>query len=624
MSIKEQIKAIFDSRNLNEIDLASLPPPETMLGVSKASSIFINAINENRKIAVVGDYDVDGICSLCIVERFFRKIGFSNYIIKIPNRFSDGYGINKAMIDELQSDIYVSVDNGISAFEVADYCNEISKIFIITDHHKPLTKDGIEILPNASVIINPNQIKCNFLQKEICGSMVAWYLCAGIKIELAKQGKIKSNDIDMREFSPYLSLSIISDIMPLTLINRRLYKLGIERINKSSEIPFVLLKEKFGNKEQRSLDSQILAFYIVPLLNSAGRVGSAEIAFRFLCSDSFNEAESMIVNLINSNDERRRLQSEVFSEARENVIQLDTIKDSFNLKELIKKNNSIENKENYESKIANKDIEHIDGLKTDSFEMDSIKIVESTDSLKATLETKNFIISFSQNFCGKKEGVLGIVASKLADEFNKSAFCFKLENGILKGSGRAKNGLNLIATITKGASNLLGFGGHSGAVGLSLKLENLQKFIKIIEQNIILDSTFSNKEQRLKIDINEIDLELLDLLQSYEPYGNSNEMLEFCASVRVIDSRVIGKDLNHQILKLISLTQNENTDSVFKCKNINLENPQKQNMSNLKVMNALLFNDTTSFVNQNVDISFFIQRGKFGNAELNITKIETY
>ncbi|RDU65047.1 single-stranded-DNA-specific exonuclease RecJ [Helicobacter sp. MIT 14-3879] len=514
MSILKKVRKIFEDRNLNEINSKDFPMPYSMLGVQQASKIIANGIKNNKKLAIVGDYDVDGVSSTCIFDLFLKKIGFQNYTLKIPNRFSDGYGINKNIIDLLNADIYITLDNGISAFEAATYCKEKNKILIITDHHKPIIKDEQEILPNADVIINPNQKECEFLQKEVCGAVVTWILCGGIKKEMGL-------DLDMREFSPFITLAIISDVMPLVSLNRSIYKMGIIRINNSKSTPFDTLKEQFGK-----IDSQKIGFYITPILNSAGRLKDAKLALDFLKETNKKKSKELFLNLININNERKTIQNDVFLSAKNSFI-----------------------------------------------------------------KCKNIVVSYGE---GWNEGVLGIVAAKLTDEFNISSFCFSLKDGILKGSGRQKGGINLIASVQKCSNLLLNFGGHSGAVGLSLELKNLYSFIKILDENIILDSNTS-KDSELEIDIDDISMELLELLESYEPYGNGNEMLKFKSNnLKVIDSMIVGN--NHQVLK-------------FKNKAC--------------VINSIIFNNKKNFLNKNINIEYFIQRDKFKNLQLLITDIKS-
>ncbi|RAX55333.1 single-stranded-DNA-specific exonuclease RecJ [Helicobacter sp. 16-1353] len=513
INIFEIIFNIFKERNLDTINLSNIPQPETLFGLKEASKIIKDGIVDNKKIAVVGDYDVDGISASCIMEYFFKEIGFDNFTIKIPNRFNDGYGINTNIIKEIDADIFITVDNGISAFEVANLCKEMDKILIITDHHKPLIVDNDEVLPNA-LIINPNQKACNFLQKEICGALIAWYLCAGIKKEL-------NANVNLSKLSCFLALAIIADMMPLVSINRAIFKLGLKEIKHSNIAAFKVIRNRYN------INSQNIGFVIAPILNSVGRLRDANLALDFFRQKDENKANEIFENLININNERKNIQNDIFLKAKNNI-----------------------------------------------------------------KKGENILIAFGKDW---HEGVLGIVASRLADEFNISSFCLSLQNGILKGSGRSRNGVNLIASVQFCKDYLLCFGGHSGAVGLSLESKNLELFMQKLDKNCIIDSTIEDNTS-IEIDLGSIDLDLLQLLESYEPYGMANEQIEFCSSNLKVESvQKIGKNKEHQILRF-----SQNGDSI----------------------SGILFNNTNDFLDKLVDITFFIQRDRMtSNAQLLINNL---
>lgn len=524
-SLKAKILRIFESRNLNELESKNIPHPSTMSGVAEASEIITSAILANKRIAIIGDYDVDGIASSCIMDAFFKQIGYQNFIIKIPNRFKDGYGISARMVRIYDADIFISVDNGITAFEVGEYCATHGKTLIITDHHKPLIENGAEILPKARIIINPNQQKCNFLQKEVCGAVVAWYLCAGIKIECEKCGILCAKSVNMVDFTPFLALAIISDIMPLTALNRTLYKLGLKRINANKKGVFALLREEFGERFKdsavRFINSQSLAFYITPLLNSAGRVKNARLAFKFLSTKNLKNARILLDKLKATNECRKRVTSEVFAQ-----------------------------------------------------------------SLECAIVRENVAYAVG----AWNEGVIGIVAAKLAERFNKSAFCFNLKDGALKGSGRAVGGVNLIATIQENAGFLSHFGGHSGAVGLSLKYDDLENFMDLFEKSLIFCESGA-ESSAIEANLSEINMEILEILEAFEPYGNANKMIEFRSNA-VIERTKIIKD-SHQKLH-------------FKGANLS----------------GILFNNTQDFIGQSVQITYHIKRDFFNGIGLQINQIE--
>ncbi|EPV3114397.1 DHH family phosphoesterase, partial [Campylobacter jejuni] len=224
---KNEIKKILASRFEKDLHtkLCDLPLPCCLKDAYKAANRIKEAVEKNEKVAIVGDYDVDGIISCVIMAEFFDDIGF-DYIIRIPNRFKDGYGLNAEIINELDVNLIITVDNGIAALEAAKLCKEKNIDLIITDHHMPQ-----DILPDAFAIINPKQKDCDFPEIEICGAQVAWYLIAALK----EVCKLK---YDMCKFLELLAIAIVADMMELRDLNRALVRRGIDHINKSKRAAF--------------------------------------------------------------------------------------------------------------------------------------------------------------------------------------------------------------------------------------------------------------------------------------------------------------------------------------------------------------------------------------------------
>ncbi|MBR4140745.1 MAG: DHH family phosphoesterase, partial [Campylobacter sp.] len=175
---KKEIREILESRFSKDIHtkLSEIPLPKDLKDTYKAAARIKTAIENNEQIAIVGDYDVDGIVSSVVISDFFDELGV-DYVVKIPNRFTDGYGLNPEILNELDGvSLIITVDNGISANEAAEICKAKGIDLIITDHHMPPP-----VLPNAYAIINPKQEDCTFPNVEICGAEVAWYLIGALK-----------------------------------------------------------------------------------------------------------------------------------------------------------------------------------------------------------------------------------------------------------------------------------------------------------------------------------------------------------------------------------------------------------------------------------------------------------
>jgi len=305
------IKNILESRVANSkfTTLKSLPQPDSFKDIQKATDRIITAINNHETINIVGDYDADGIVSTTIMIEFFSALGVDvNYII--PNRFEHGYGLSPLILEQIYDGIIITVDNGISAFEAGQICKQRGLDLIITDHHTV----G-ETLPEAYAIINPKQDDCNFPYKDICGALVAWYLCANIKKTL----KFQYNLMGLFDI---LCIAIVADIMPMVSINQTIVKAGLKAFINSTRPSIVALKERFDLK---TINEEDIGFKIAPLINCAGRMADPHIALEFLLSFDIYEANMQLDYLLELNEQRKEDQLQIFNEAKLQVEPEDNV-----------------------------------------------------------------------------------------------------------------------------------------------------------------------------------------------------------------------------------------------------------------------------------------------------------
>ncbi|MDR1614919.1 MAG: single-stranded-DNA-specific exonuclease RecJ [Campylobacteraceae bacterium] len=465
---KEMIKEILQKRFEGDYHtkLSLIPSPFTFKDMQKAADRIKEAIEKEEKIVIVGDYDVDGVVSSVILSEFFDDFGI-DYDIEIPNRFSDGYGLNPAIVERINADVVITVDNGISALAAADFCRQKGIDLIITDHHTPPP-----ILPNAFAVVNPKQRDCHFPNSEICGAQVAWYLAAAIK-------DVCGYEYDLGKFMDLLCVAIIADMMDLKDINRIMVKRGLKLLNSSVRPAFVAIREIF-RKER--FDGDDISFLISPLLNSSGRMEDALFSYGFLRSKSKKEALARLHEIIEINERRKE----------EEKLLLET----------------------------------------------SLKLVDENDAL---------IVVWGEEW---HEGVIGIVASRLAKRFKKPSIVFSLKDKEAKGSARSIAGVDILSLISKQADLLLGFGGHFGAAGALLLRDNLGPFKKRINESakeLCLNETVLSDESLGEIDPEEIDFELLEILDDYEPYGQKNPKPTFILrDIKVKIDKPIGKDGRHK------------------------------------------------------------------------------
>jgi single-stranded-DNA-specific exonuclease len=463
---KQKLFDLLSARHIKSTysKLADIPTPASFKDIEKATKRVKNAILNNEKITIVGDYDVDGVVSTSIMVDFFNKIGYPvEYII--PNRFKHGYGLSSKITKIIDTGLVITVDNGISACEATELLNKKNIDVIITDHHTV----GSEI-PNAYAIINPKQEECQFPFKDICGAQVAWYFCAAIKKEL-------NIDIDMRSFFDLLCIAIIADMMPMTSLNYLMVKNGLKKIETSNRVAISHLRNAM---RKNSFVSDDIGFIIAPKINSAGRMDDASIALSFLLSANYEEASDALELLEELNNRRKTLQEEISLKAK------------------------------YEIDINDK-----------------------------------AIVVWGNNW---HEGVIGIVASKLSHAFKRPAFIFSINEGIAKGSARANADINLHSIISEAKHLLLGFGGHKNAAGISMEVKYLEEF------KSIMNDVVSNTSKELyiepitlgELDIASVDLEFMEIIEMFEPYGLENHKPIFkITNANVIKSELFGKEKNH-------------------------------------------------------------------------------
>jgi len=463
MLTKQKIKELL-SQNITELKPNEIPHFEELKNIKIATDRIIKAINNNEKIVVVGDYDVDGVTASTIMNQFFKKINYPIEII-IPDRFNDGYGLTAKLMDRIDCDVLITVDNGISSYDAGEICEKRGIDLIITDHHTPTYP-----LPKAFCIIDPKQKDETFPFIEICGAEVAWYLCASINKSL-------NTKIDMREFLDILVLAIIADVMPLNHINRILVKMGLARLAKSQK-PFAIILREALNKNY--FNSEDVAFSIAPRLNSAGRMAHANLAFNFLNSETLQEARRFFDKLNETNEYRKEIEKE--------ITQL---------------------------------------------------CINSNDN-------ENFIVAVGDFH----EGVVGIVASRLVHHYKLPAIVFSDKGEILKGSGRSLGDVNLYELIDKCSEYTIGFGGHKLACGLSIDKKDLDKFTqKINNETKKLPKEYFYLDEFIlgELPLSECDFELLEILESFEPYGEGNPRPKFKAFVKIENIRNL-KDNHYKLI----------------------------------------------------------------------------
>ena len=286
-----------------------LHSPKTMKDVVIAVDIIKRKIQENKKIRIIGDYDVDGIISVFILYTALKKCG-ANVDYEIPDRIKDGYGINENIVRVAYDDgvdTIITCDNGISAIDQIQYAKDLGLTVIVTDHHDVpfIEEDGVRtfLSSQADAIINPKQIECEYKFKSICGAGVAFKLMEALYEEI---GMDKEECYKLIEF---VAIATVCDVVDLIDENRIFVKNGLEMLNNSKNIGINALKKACG-LEDKEITAYHLGFVIGPCLNASGRLDSAKKGLELLLMEDDEEAKNLAQEIVDLNDARKNMTKE--------------------------------------------------------------------------------------------------------------------------------------------------------------------------------------------------------------------------------------------------------------------------------------------------------------------------
>lgn len=472
----EEIQS-FLSWNLRE-----LTPLTELKDLKKAANRIIEALDKKETIGIYGDYDVDGTTSCALLYQFFQLI---NHEVKLyqPSRFVEGYGIHPSSIETAIADgvrVLITVDCGISNNETAEYALQRDIDLIITDHHK----DAKPEMPQAFAIVNPNRRDedLNSELTSLAGVGVGFALALEIKNHLDNRGDQTPSIYPLLQ---YVAIGTICDLARLTPTNLKLVRHGLKQII-NTQYPGV---ECFFNDEDRTgpfILSEKISFYVGPLINSKGRLDHPEKALKLLIAKNHKDAFENYAQLETSNKERKFIQNEVYTHARDMVVK------------------------------------------------------------QMTSDDQKISVVYSPEF---HEGVIGIVASKLVETFMIPAIVFtdSEEKGVIKASARSAGTLNLFDALKSCEDLFIKFGGHKAAAGLSMSAENLDEFKRRINDYLSPIPEIERTVQDfydIEIQFQDITPALAKGLEKLEPFGMGNERPKFLMRDAKIESFQILKDVH--------------------------------------------------------------------------------
>lgn len=456
--------------------------PWLLKDMEKAVAILQEKIENRNRIRIIGDYDIDGVMSTYILLESLRGLG-CDVDMMIPNRITDGYGINEHLIEQAWQegrDTIITCDNGIAAVTQIRKAKDLGMTVIVTDHHEvpfeDLEGERKEILPPADAIVNPKQKACSYPFAGLCGAVVAMKVMEALYEKMAPEVDL------VDKMLPFAGIATIGDVMDLQDENRILVKEGLQRLHHTTNLGLQELI-RVNNLEPENISPYHIGFILGPCLNASGRLDTAKRALQLLLADSREEAAVLAGDLKNLNESRKEMTAQGLEKA--------------------------------------------------------IEQVESTSMMEDTV-----LVVFLPE-C--HESLAGIIAGRLRERYHKPSFVLTRGEEGVKGSGRSIESYSMYEKLCECKEYLTKFGGHPMAAGLSLEEENVERFRrKLNEQSRLTEEDLVEKVTiDVPMPIHYIRKDLVQELSLLEPFGKGNEKPLFAQkNLWISQMRVFGKNRN--------------------------------------------------------------------------------
>ncbi len=505
--ISPVIARIIRNRNIIEeeeyreylnCDMNQLYAPAKLKDMKKAANVIIDAIRNDEKIRVIGDYDIDGVCSGYILtdglECFGAKVDFD-----VPERIADGYGLNERLIKKSYDEginLIVTCDNGIAASKQIEYAKQLGLKVVVTDHHEvPFEMEEGQKkykVPAADAVVDQKQPDCGYPFKELCGAGIAYKLLEELydEMSLPQDGKAGF----MEKYLTFTAVATIGDIVPLLGENRTIVKNGLGNIKKIDNYGMRALLE-VNELLEKNINSYHISFVIGPCINAGGRLDTAKKVFMLFRSKSYDEAITRAAELKQLNEERKSM----------------TVSNTKRAVELIEKN--------------------------EKMLRDRVLVVYLEDC---------------------HESLAGIIAGRLRELYHKPTLVFTDCEGGIKGSGRSVEGYSMFEELTlandkfgkesKNGEKLFDkFGGHKMAAGVSMSKERLDILTELLNSSENLNDEVLTRKVWIDVALpaEYLSEELINQLELLEPFGMANEKPVFAEkSIRIERIRILGKNRN--------------------------------------------------------------------------------
>ncbi|GKX65440.1 single-stranded-DNA-specific exonuclease RecJ [Inconstantimicrobium mannanitabidum] len=480
--VNRGIEEIGEAKKFLNPTIANFYSETLMKDMERGVEIICNAIKSGKKIIVYGDYDCDGVISTVVLTKALKQLN-ANFNYHIPDRESEGYGMNIDRIKKLKEEGYeviLTCDNGIAAFEEINLAKSLGMQVVVTDHHEiPAFEENntlVRRMPEADAIIDIKREDCPYPFKNLCGAGIA------LKFIICLYNKFDIDDEQWINLIQYVAIATVCDVVDLKEENRDIVSYGLKKIMSTENLGLKALIEETGLKD-KVISVTHLGFVIGPCINATGRLENAKLSVDLFLSETEEEAKALAKKLVELNKERQ----ELTTESTENVIE---------------------------------EIE------------------------KSNMSKDKVLLIYSPNI---HESIAGIVAGRIKEKYYRPTIIMTKGKEMPKGSGRSIDEYNIFEELSRCKEYISKFGGHPMAAGLSVEEEKLHLVREALLRNCALTKEDLMPKQRIdfRLSVDKINENIIENFEKIKPYGKGNPA-PLCAEKGLEISRVwiLGKDRN--------------------------------------------------------------------------------
>ncbi|WP_243976003.1 single-stranded-DNA-specific exonuclease RecJ [Vibrio natriegens] len=495
-SIPPILKRIYINRGITdmaqlETSARGLHSYQKLGGIDQAVALLFQAIKEQKRIIVVGDFDADGATSSALSVMALRMLGSANVDYLVPNRFEDGYGLSPEVVDqalELGAEMIMTVDNGVSSIEGVRYAKENGITVLVTDHHLP----G-QVLPDVDAMVNPNLESCAFPSKALAGVGVAFYLMMALCVHMRKLNWFAEQGMQepkLMELIDLVALGTVADVVPLDENNRILVHQGLQRIRAGKARPGIQALIEVAKRDARRLVASDFGFALGPRINAAGRLDDMSFGVELLMCNNIHAARRMASELDGLNQTRKEIE---------------------------------------------------EGMKQEAMAFcERLQFGENS-------ELPYGLALFQRDW---HQGVIGILASRIKEKFHRPVIAFADGGeGTIKGSCRSIPGLHMRDALdfidTQNPGLIIKFGGHAMAAGLTIKEQDFERFSRLFDEVVkkeLDDAALKGvilSDGELKPE--EFSMHVAELLRAGGPFGQAFPEPAFDGEFKVLHQKLVGE-----------------------------------------------------------------------------------